>query len=124
MPPEGSDLTFDHRHNAADRVILDCQARHLVQSCMPCGVPHPEGEADRRWRCRMWAARTPPGRYGRRRRLGSVCQTGDGHQPETADRQAAMPGNATADLTSAAQTIKGAGRIRLPGASTSIPASR
>jgi hypothetical protein len=29
MPPEGSDLVFDHRHNAADRVFLDCHGADI-----------------------------------------------------------------------------------------------
>src|SRR6266702_464134 len=30
MPPEGSDLIFDHRHNAADRVFLDCRGAGIL----------------------------------------------------------------------------------------------
>jgi hypothetical protein len=39
-------------------------------------------------------------------------------------RQAAMPGNAAAELTAAAQTAKGAGGSGCPRASTPLPASR
>ena len=30
MPPKGSDLIFDHRHNAANRVLLDCRGAGIL----------------------------------------------------------------------------------------------
>jgi hypothetical protein len=30
MPPKGSDLIFDHRHDAADRVLLDCRGAGIL----------------------------------------------------------------------------------------------
>ena len=30
MPPKGSDLIFDHPHNAADRVLLDCRGAGIL----------------------------------------------------------------------------------------------
>jgi hypothetical protein len=30
MLPEGSDLIFDHRHNAADRVFLECRGTDIL----------------------------------------------------------------------------------------------
>ena len=82
----------------------------------------PDGETGRRTRRRGRAAGTRPGRPGCRRCPRSGCQAADGHQsrehPTARTRQVAMPGNATAELTAAAQTAKSARRMRTPAAST------
>jgi len=48
---------------------------------MPDGVRHPDGETNRRSRCRGRAAEPRPGRSGCRRCPRSGFLAGDGHQP-------------------------------------------
>jgi hypothetical protein len=38
MPPEGSDLIFDHRHNAADRALALIVMIHSTASAAFCGT--------------------------------------------------------------------------------------